>query len=159
LTHKTVTLRKRTSHERGAAYVETDTPFSRSVTQIKELLDRYGCERILEYSNKCSDITEHSLAFECRGSKFLIEFPITYLQGKPPKLNMNVSGRIVYNKVKALLIDVDIEYLDFSQAMVPFMLLPTASGRPTTVTDIFTIGTVDERAKQVRFLLDDGGHR
>ena len=72
---------------------------------------------------------------------------------------MNVSGRIVYNKVKALLIDVDIEYLDFAQAMVPFMLLPTASGRPTTVTDILTLGTIDERAKQVRFLLGDGGHR
>ena len=157
MTHKIVTLRKRTSHERGAAYVETDMPFSRSVTQIKELLDRYGCERILEYSNKCRDITEHSLAFECRGSKFLIEFPITYLQGKPPKLNMNVSGRIVYNKVKTLLVDVDIEYLDFSQAMVPFMLLPTASGRPTTATDILTLGTAEERAKQVRFLLGDGG--
>jgi len=159
LTHKIVTLRKRGAKERGAAYVETDTPFSRSVQQIKELLDRYGCERILEYSNKCGDVTEYSLAFECRGAKFLIEFPITYLKGNPPKLNMNVSGRIIFNKVKALLVDVDIEYLDFTQAMIPFLLLPTSSGRPVTATDLLTLENMDEKARQLRFLLGDGGSR
>jgi hypothetical protein len=150
VTHKIVTLRKRGKKERGAAYVETDTPFSRSIQQIKELLDRYGCEKILEYSNKCGDVTEHSLVFE---------FPITYVQGTPPKLNMNISGRIVFNKVKALLVDVDIEYLDFSQAMVPFLLLPTTSGRPITATDLLTLENMDEKARQVRFLLGDGGVR
>lgn len=154
--HKIVTLRKRNRKERGASYVETNVPFSRSLVDIKNLLDRYGCEKVLEFTERCGDITQYSLAFEHRGTKFLIEFPITYLQDNPPKLNMNVSGRIVYNKVKALLVDVEIEYLDFSQAMVPFMLLPTQSGAPVTATDLLTIDDVRERAKSVGFLLPGG---
>jgi len=153
MTHKTVTLRKRGEKERGAAYVETSVPFSRSLSEIKDLLNRYGCEKVLEFTERCGDITQYSLAFENRGSKFLIEFPITYLKGKPPKLNMNISGRIIYNKVKALLVDVEIDYLDFSQAMVPFMLLPTASGRPVTVTDLLTLEDVNQKAKSVKLLL------
>lgn len=154
--HKIVTLKKRSRGTRGAAYVETDTPFSRSLVQIKELLDRYGCEKILEFTEKRQDLIYHSLAFENRGVKFLVEFPITYLSGNPPKLNMNVSGRIVYNKIKALLVDVEIDYLDFNQAMVPFMLLPTTSGQPVTATDILTIEDADARARQVRLLLTGG---
>lgn len=157
--HKTVTLRKRNKKERGASYVETDVPFSRSLTEIKELLARYGCDKILEGTNRRGDVTEYSLAFECHGTKFLIEFPITYLTGNPPKLNMNVSGRIVYNKVKALLVDVEINYLDFAQAMVPFMLLPMPGGPATTVTDILTIEDVRKKAEGVQFLLMPGGSR
>jgi hypothetical protein len=155
--HKTVTLRKRNKKERGAAYIETSVPFSQSLSDIKRMLDRYGCEKILEFTERCGDLSQYSLAFEHRGTKFLIEFPITYLQGNPPKLNMNVSGRIIYNKVKALLVDVEIDYLDFSQAMVPFMLLPTQSGRPVTATDILTLGEAGQRAKDVQFLLSGGG--
>jgi hypothetical protein len=155
--HKTVTLRKRNRKERGAAYVDTSVPFSQSLVDIKKLLDRYGCDKILEFTERCGDVIYYSLAFEHRGTKFMIEFPITYLQGNPPKLNMNVSGRIIYNKVKALLVDVEIEYLNFSQAMVPFMLLPTQSGRPVTATDILTLEEVGQRAKNVQFLLSGGG--
>lgn len=159
MAHKVVTLRRRNRKERGAAYVETDIPFSRSISQIKEMLDRYGCDKILEFTNKSGEIVQNSLAFEFRGAKFLIEFPITYLQGtkgNPPKLDMNISGRIIYNKIKALLVDVEIEYLDFSQAMVPFMLLPTPSGRPTTVTDILTLEDAATKARSVQFLLGSG---
>ena len=159
MTHKIVTLRKRKKDGHDSPYVTTDIPFGRSLTEIKDMLRRYGCEKILTFEEVVGSIPAHSLAFDFKGTKFLIEFPITYLanpNGSGKALNMNVSGRIIYYKVKALLIDVELNHLDFNQAMVPFMLLPTASGRPTTVTDILTIRDVNERSRGVQFMLGNG---
>lgn len=156
MVHKIVTLKKRDRSGHDSPYVSTEVLFSRSLVQIKELLDRYGCEKILEFTEKRQDLLYYSLAFENRGVKFLVEFPITYLAGNPSKLSMNVSGRIIYNKIKALLVDVEINYLDFNQAMVPFMLLPTPSGQPVTATDILTIEDAEVRARQVRLMISGG---
>ena len=112
-------------------YAETETGFNQSVGQIKDLLERFNCERLIDYSEKAkgSDASTRIIAFEKDGLKYLIDFPTTYLENKTRKwLNMDVSGRIVFNRVKALLVDAEIEYLSFHEAMLPYLALPTPNG-------------------------------
>jgi hypothetical protein len=69
---------------------------------------------------------------------------------------MNVSGRIMLNKIKALLVDVEMEFLSFEQAMMPFQLIAGRDGQPVTIQDY-----VDENRDTIAsgknvFMLGDG---
>lgn len=118
-------------------YYDTNVPFERSVSQIKDLLVKFGCSRIGEMSDHRGGSPLHTLMFEKDGVPFIIEFPIIYTVSKQrgDKLNMNISGRIAYYKIKTLLIDVEIGILSFSQAMCPFLALPGKEGRSQPLYD------------------------
>lgn len=133
-------------------YVETEVAFSRSISEIKELLHKFNCDTVIEYQSK-GDLAArargegdlHTLGFEKDGLKYLVEFPITYVENsKGKRLNMSISGRIIYNRIKAQLIDVEIGYLSFHEAMISNLALPTPHG-VRTVMDI-----VQAQAKEIR---------
>lgn len=124
-------------------YLDTEVAFDKSFAEVQALLRKFGCEDVFTRSQASTipkmkiPCTLFSIGFIHKGTKFLIEFPVTVIvQGRNDadrKLNMNVSGRIVLNKVKALLVDVEIEYLTFEQAMLPFQLVAARDGRTVTV--------------------------
>lgn len=137
MTHKAIEIVRK---EGKIPYLDTEVSFDKSFGEIQNLLRKFGCDdvftrqqasNILKLKIPC---TIFSIGFVYKGSKFLIEFPVTVVvQGRKgmeeKKLNMNVSGRIVLNKVKALLVDVEIGYLGFEQAMLPYQLIATNDGR------------------------------
>jgi hypothetical protein len=111
-------------------YASTTVGFNRSVGEIKDLLKRFKCTTIADFQQRGPDnLTLNTLGFEKDGLRYLIEFPIVYVENSQGKrLNMDVSGRIVFNRVKALLVDAEIEYLSFHEAMLPYLALPTPHG-------------------------------
>jgi len=123
---KEVTLKK------GYHYTGTTVEFTRSIEQIKQMLMKHGCAKIGEMRTvDGKGIPRLVLVFENMGTPFTIEFPTTYTSTKSGKreLNMNISGRIIHDRVKALLVEVDIGYLDFAQAMMPYLIVATPQGR------------------------------
>ncbi|MDD4972330.1 MAG: hypothetical protein PHT07_23115 [Paludibacter sp.] len=130
MTHKIAVLKA------GYNYTGTDVPFERSVGQIQAMLMKHGCDRIGILTDRKGEHVLTSIMFEKAGIPYLIEFPVTYIQQKTQKkLEMKVSGRIIHDRIKALLIDVDINILDFSQAMMGFIALPGPGG-PVTLQEI-----------------------
>lgn len=135
MTHKIITIwigegkdRKGRIHK-PLPYAETETPLKRSVEETKALLEKFQCSKIVDWKETANSLTLQTIGFEKDGLRYLIEFPITYVENKRGKrLNMDVSGRIVYNRVKALLVDAEIEYLSFHEAMLPYLALPTPNG-------------------------------
>lgn len=112
-------------------YAETGVGFNQSVGQIKDLLEKFNCEKIVDFSEtiKGQPYPVRTVGFQKDGLRYLIDFPITYIENsKYKKLNMDVSGRIVFNRIKALLVDAEIEYLTFHEAMLPYLALPTPNG-------------------------------
>ena len=108
-------------------YIDTDVPFERSVDEILKLLKKFKCEEILTYQNG----EKFTIAFRKGGWPYLIEFPLTYIKGKqrPVELNMRISGRIVYNRVKSVLIDASIDDdAEFMHAMLRYLAIPTHTG-------------------------------
>jgi hypothetical protein len=78
------------------------------------------------------------IGFVQKGNHFLIEFPIFIIpvgRNHEKEVKMNIGGRIMLNKVKALLVDVELEYLSFEQAMMPFQLVTGTDGKPVTIQD------------------------
>lgn len=128
MTVKIVTLKNK-----EFSYTGTTVPFSRSKDQIKEMLIKRGCEQIYEAMDvKDPEKPYYAIAFEHRGIKYRLDFPVTYVKmASGSRLNMNVSGWIMHDRIKALLISVDIDYLSFSQAMMPFLLMPGEEGLTT----------------------------
>lgn len=120
-------------------YVGTGVGLNQSIGLIKDLLERFDCEKIVDFSEKCKDQPHSSrvIGFEKDGLRYLVEFPIVYVENRAGKnLNMDVSGRIVYNRVKALLVDAEIEYLSFHEAMIPYLALPTPDGGVVSVMEL-----------------------
>jgi hypothetical protein len=107
-------------------YIETEVPIGRSVSQILAMLEKSGCTRIMNTKDLRGDIPLYSVAFEREGVPFLLEFPIVYekRRGGSDRLNMNLSGRIVHDRIKSLLIWVEIDAMSFSEAMFQFLALP-----------------------------------
>lgn len=107
-------------------YIDTDVPFERSVDEVIKLLKKFKCDEILTYQNG----EEFKIAFRKGGWPYLIEFPLTYIKGKqkPAVLNMQVSGRIVYNKVKSALVDAIMDEGEFREAMFRYVAIPTPGG-------------------------------
>lgn len=123
---KDVTLPK------GYHYTGTVVEFTRSIEQIKQMLMKHGCSKIGEMRTiDEKEIPRLILVFENMGTPFTIEFPTTYTitKGGKKELNMNVSGRIIHDRVKALLVEVDIGYLNFTQAMMPYLIVSTPQGQ------------------------------
>ncbi len=109
-------------------YIDTDVAFERSTEEIIKLLKKFKCEEILTYQNG----DEFKIAFRKGGWPYLIEFPLTYVKGKqrqrPPELNMRISGRIVFNRIKSVLVDVTLDEAEFMQAMFRYVALPIQGG-------------------------------
>jgi len=144
MVHKVVEIIKK---EGKMPYTETTVPFDKSFGEVQQLLRKFGCEEVFTRSQlssipkmKVSSCTIHSIGFIHKGSKFLLEFPVTVVvqgrHGEDKKVNMDISGRIVLNKVKSLLVDVEINYLSFEQAMLPYQLVAARDGRAITVMEM-----------------------
>lgn len=132
MAHKIVTLK------RGFPYTSTTVPFQKSVGQIMGMLGKYGCTRIGVVTDTIEDFQTTTMVFERAGAAYLIEFPVTYFENsKGRRLNMNISGRIIHDRIKALLVDVEIGYLDFSQAMMAYRAIPGPDGRAVALQDAY----------------------
>ena len=114
MAHKIVTIKP------GANYTGTTVPFERSLQKIQEMLERFGCSRIMVSKDMRGQVPTITLAFEKAGLPYIIEFPVIYEKRKntPDKLRMEVSGRVIHDRIKALLIEVQLNILDFSQGMM-----------------------------------------
>lgn len=131
-------------------YTSTEVPFDKSVAGIMALLRQHKCERIGLMYETVNDVEAATLVFQKAGLPYRIDFPLTYVekhkvesghrstnQHAPivKELRMQISGRIIHDRVKALLIDAEIGVLDFSQAMIQFLLVPGLGGRPEPLSD------------------------
>ncbi|MCK9591434.1 MAG: hypothetical protein M0Q91_05425 [Methanoregula sp.] len=140
-------------------YAGSGVGFNQSVGQIKDLLARFNCERIIDYSDKRKDDPHpmHTIGFEKDGLRYIVEFPVTYVEHSTARrLDMNVSGRIVFNRIKALLVDAEIEHLTFHEAMIPYLVLPTPQGTMSVMDAVQ--GQIDniKKGTQNLFLLPGG---
>ena len=137
--HKLIKIDKKQSK---IPYLHTTIPVEKSISEIKELLIKYGCERVITDSSKVrignKDYPAEMMGFVHKGTRYIIHFPITItFKGRYNEeiLDMRISGRIVYNKIKALLVDVEIDYLNFNQAMVQFIAIPTSNGEIVSLAE------------------------
>lgn len=108
-------------------YLTTDVPLEQSKNDIKALLRKFKCEEILDYESG----ENVRIAFKKQGIPYIIDFPVIYVEGKKTKMRPapQIAGRIVYNKIKAVLADLTLEESDeFMQAMLRFIGIPTPQG-------------------------------
>ena len=121
----------------GANYTGTTVNFDRSVMQIQAMLEKHNCSRIAIQKDMRGELPTVTLLFEKANLPYIIEFPIIYEKRRntPDKLRMDVSGRIIHDRIKALLIEVDLNILDFSQGMMAFLAIPDKTGRPQALQD------------------------
>jgi hypothetical protein len=142
MTHKIVTVDIR--GKKHFPYLDEHVNFQNSLSQIQLLLQRYGSTQIAtaqkqETDAKHGTFTKYSLAFIVRGEKFLIEFPVIYIRNsRETKLRMDISGRVVFHKLKALLIGVEIDWLNFQEAMMPFRVIALPDGKQIPLVDYVT---------------------
>jgi len=141
--HKFVTISSK--NKSVVPYLNTTVLFDKTFVEIQSLLMKFGCSDLMtrqvagtvpQTSLPC---TLYTIAFFHRGQKFLIEFPIIIaLVGRDrrdKKVMMNVSGRLMLNKIKALLVDVELDVMTFEQAMMPFQLISDGAGKPVTIQE------------------------
>jgi hypothetical protein len=78
------------------------------------------------------EIPTTTILFEKAGDPYVIEFPIIYVHKKrgENELRMDVSARIIHDRIKSLLIMADLNILEFSQVMMGFLLIPDKFGYP-----------------------------
>jgi hypothetical protein len=137
--HKIVTIDTR--GKKHFPYLEEHVNFQNSLGQIQVLLQKYQCDQIAIAQKQVTDakhgsFTVHSLAFIVRGERFLIEFPVIFIRNsRGTTLRMDISGRVIFHKLKALLIDVEIGYLDFQEAMLPFRIVTLPDGHQVPLAD------------------------
>jgi len=107
-------------------YTKTHIPFEKSISDIKSLLKKFGADEVMVYENG----EEVKIAFRKGGIPYIIDFPIIYIEGPKTKarLSMDISGRIVYNRIKTILLDVELGTLSFMQAMLRNVALPSPQG-------------------------------
>jgi len=127
MTHKIAYL-KSSRH----IYTQTNVAVDRTIRQIQKMLEQAGCSRIATQTDYRGEIPLHTLAFEKENIPFIIEFPIIYEKLRSTdKLRMDISGRIIHDRIKALLIEVEIGVSPFSAAMMQFRALPDPkTGKP-----------------------------
>lgn len=123
--------------EAGAAYTGTTVNFDRSLLQIQAMLEKHKCSRIAIQKDMRGELPTVTLLFEKANLPYIIEFPIIYERRKrdADKLRMDISGRIIHDRIKALLIEVELNILDFSQGMMAFLAIPDKTGRPQALQD------------------------
>ena len=107
-------------------YTKTRVPLEESMSGIKALLKKFGADEIIVYENG----EEVKIAFRKGGVPYIIDFPLIYIEGPktPARLSMDISGRIVYNRIKTILLDVELGTLSFMQAMLRNVALPSPQG-------------------------------
>lgn len=121
----------------GANYTGTGVDFDRSLAQIQKMLEKHKCSRVSILKDMRGDLPTTTILFEKEKIPYIIEFPIVYekKQRVPDKLRMDVSGRIIHDRIKALLIEVELNMLDFSQGMMSFLMIPDKNGKPQSLQD------------------------
>ncbi len=163
MTHKIITVTPKNKHI--LPYLNTTVTFEKSFGEIQGLLMKFGCSDLITRQTPSVvpgtklACTHHMIGFVQKGNHFLIEFPIFIVpvgRHSDKEVRMNVSGRIMLNKIKALLVDVEMEFLSFEQAMMPFQLIAGRDGQPVTIQDY-----VDENRDTIAsgknmFMLGDG---
>lgn len=138
----------------GSPYYDTDVSFDRSLMQIQAMLEKHKCSRIALQKDMRGDIPTTTLLFEKNGLPFIIEFPVIYTEKstgnqhspKVKKLKQEISGRVIHDRIKALLIDVEIGVQDFEQALLQFLLVRGKDGRPQMLQD-FVLERKDQLAQ------------
>lgn len=114
-------------------YTKTGVSIDRSMAEIKKMLVQAGCTRMGSQEDTRGKIPLYTLIFEKDGLPFMIEYPIIYekMSRGPDKLRMDISGRIIRDRIKALLIEVEIGASPFTAAMAQFTAIADRStGRP-----------------------------
>ncbi len=163
MTHKFITLNAK--NKQLLPYLNTTVDFSDSFGKIQGLLMKFGCSDLVTRQKPSVvpglnlSCTEYTIGFVHKGNHFLIEFPILIVpagRNGVKEIRMNPSGRIMFNKIKSLLVDVEIDFLSFEQAMMPFQLISGDDGKPTTIQDF-----VDDHRERIAcggkvFMLGDG---
>jgi len=120
----------------GFPYYGTDVPFERSLEQIKTMLRKHGCHKIAEMT----DGDAARIVFEKDGRIYLIDFPLAYIETgskyqRKTEPAMRISGRIIHDRIKALLVGVEVQYMEFHQAMIGFLAIQGPEGRPVALMD------------------------
>jgi len=140
--HKIITIDITTEKKRRMIpYLREHVSFPYSMSAIQELLQRHDCNQIATAQKQETDakhgaFTKHSMAFIVRGEKFLIEFPVIFARSnKGTTLRMDISGRIIFYNIKVLLTDVEIGWLDFMEAMLPFRIIALPDGTQVPLVD------------------------
>lgn len=133
-------------------YMSTETSFDKTLLAINKMLEKYQVEEIytkksqqvLQGSGLKDPVTFYMIGFKKAGLSFLIEFPVIIQRGPvrhnyedttKRKLKMDASARIVHDRLKALLIQVDLGVSDFSAAMMPYLALPDGKGGAVALQD------------------------
>lgn len=119
----------------GFPYFGTKVPLDRTISQIKDILRKFGCDKIAEMDDA---IGTHVIAFTNKGKSYLVDFPMTVIQVGPKGRKIqesrpDIGARIIHDRIKALLISVELEFLEFDQAMLPYLLVRGNGGVPTTL--------------------------
>lgn len=146
-------------------YLNTTVTFEKSFGEIQGLLMRFGCSDLITRQTPSVvpgtklNCTQYMIGFVQKGNHFLIEFPILIVpvgRNNEKQVRMNVSGRIMLNKIKALLVDVEMEFLSFEQAMMPFQLIAGRNGSPVTIQDYVDENRADIAMGKSVFMLESG---
>ena len=154
MTHKVMRLKPRTLPYTS---VNKDTPsLERSVAAIKGMLQKFKCQQFNVHEDMRGEHPFITMRFERLGKIYMIEFPVTYLNDK---LEMRIAGRIMFHYVKALLMAVELEYLDFSQTMMGFRALPRPDGSMITLQEAYDVAgdTLPAAGFDIRLALPRGG--
>lgn len=155
--HKIITINITTEKKRRCIpYLKERVSFPKSMSGIQDLLQRHNCDQIATAQKQVTDakhgpFTMYSLAFIVQGERFLIEFPVIFAtSSKGTALRMDIAGRVIFYKVKSLLVDVEIGYLSFMEAMMPFRVIALPDGTRVPLADYvmkhgpeLTAGTAD----------------
>jgi hypothetical protein len=114
-------------------YKETEVPIDRTMAEIKLMLVRNGCSRIGIQDDMRGEIPLYTLIFEKDNLPYMIEFPVVYeRRASGNRLNTNLSGRIIRDRIKVLLMEVEIGMSPFTAAMAQFVAIADRStGKPT----------------------------
>jgi hypothetical protein len=114
-------------------YKETEVPIDRTMAEIKTMLVKNGCSRIGIQDDMRGKFPLYTLIFEKDSMPYMIEFPVVYeRRASGDRLNMNLSGRIIRDRIKALLMEVEIGMSPFPAAMAQFVAIADRStGQPT----------------------------
>ena len=163
--HKIITVTPKNKHI--LPYLNTTVAFEKSFGEIQGLLMKFGCSDLITRQTPSIvpgtkiSCTQYTIGFIQKGNHFLIEFPIFVVpigRNNDKEVRMNISGRVMLNKIKALLVDVEIEFLSFEQAMMPFQLIADRNGQPITIQDYVDENRAVIASGKSVFMLRDGGN-
>jgi hypothetical protein len=163
MTHKFITITPK--NKQILPYLNTTVDFSDSFGKIQGLLMKFGCSDLITRQTPSVvpgtnlSCILYTIGFVHKGYHFLIEFPVLIVpvgRNSVKEVKMNPSGRIMLNKIKSLLVDVEIDFLSFEQAMLPFQLISGNDGNPITIQDFVDGHRDDISCGKSIFMLGDG---